>query len=149
MEYARRGVTSGSERHDGHRWQPGLPVVKHGRVQPNQGALSVLIRPSNRLRRSTDGHALLCAAAEQCLALRSVPEERVDLDQIRQTGRACAKHLKQKGAHRQPSRSVEPSLTVVRQFHVKRPLVGGTRPEKWLPGITHVGPSSSDTSINR
>ena len=60
--------------------------------------------PKQPSRRSTDGHALLCAAAERCLVLRSVPEEKVDLDRNHLTGPVYAKHPKQKGAHRQPSR---------------------------------------------
>ena len=35
--------------------------------------------PKSSPPRLTDVHAPLCAAAERCLALRSVPEERVDL----------------------------------------------------------------------
>ena len=73
-----------------------------GAAQP--GCSFCLHPPKQPSRRSTGGHALLCAAAEQCLALRSAPEEKVDLDRNRQTGPVYAKHPKQKGAHRQPSR---------------------------------------------
>ena len=135
------------------RWPPQAACLTRrktwvGAAQP--GCAFCLHPPKSSPPRLTDGHALLCAAAERCLALRSAPEERVDLDQNRQTGRACAKHPKQKGAHRQPSRSVEPVPHRCPSIPCR---TGACRAEpvqsKWLPGITHVGPSSSVTSINR